>query len=118
MPLMHFADLLGQRASLFRRPNTDRASIVNRALVHEIAVLDHFFDVVGDVRPEIAASQCYLPDRHLGITDAEQHHGLHAVDVLSVKTVELKFDNLQLSVMKALNQGMQFKIKVLVHSSS
>src|ERR1700730_2639701 len=91
---------------------------MNRALVHEIPVLSHFLDIIGDVRSQIAASQRDFSDCHLGITNVEQHYRLHAVDVVYAEAFELKFHNLQQTVMEALDKGIEFKIKVLCHLSS
>jgi hypothetical protein len=43
---------------------------------------------------------------------------LHVVDVVNAEPFELKFDNLKKMTMKAFNQGIQFKIIVLFHSST
>src|SRR6202140_6026622 len=95
MPPEHDAEPVAQITSLFSEPHMDRAAIMDRALLNEIAVVDHLLDVVGDVRSEIAAAQRQLADRHLGVPDVEQHHALHVVDVVDAKPVEFKFDDFE-----------------------
>src|SRR6516162_9497897 len=71
MTLMHRCQAVPQLAPLFGEMNVDRAAVVQRALLHEIAVLDHLLDIVRDVRTEIAAPQCQFADGHFGITNAK-----------------------------------------------
>src|SRR5438105_2766574 len=63
---------------------------MHRALVHEIAILDHLLDVVGGIRADIAAALCQLAHCHLGISNVEQHHALHVVDVVDAEPIELE----------------------------
>src|SRR3546814_14546085 len=51
--LVHGMHLLADIEALGRQPHVDGAAVLRRALLHEIAVLDHLLDVVGDVRAEI-----------------------------------------------------------------
>ena len=43
-----------------------------RAVVREIALLDQFFDVVGNVRAEITTAERQFAHRHLCFADIEQ----------------------------------------------
>ena len=92
--------------------DVDRPAIIYRALLHEIAVLDHLLDVVGDVRPQIVAAQCKLADGDLGIPDVKQHQGLHIVDVVNAAPVELKFDQFEKMAVKPLDQRDDLEIGV------
>src|SRR5436305_1943066 len=89
------------KASISARPS---APVVHRSLLHEIVVLDHLLDVVGDVGAEIAAAQRQFPDRHLGVADVEQHQALHVVDVVHAEPVELELDDLKKMPVKPLDQ--------------
>src|SRR5216684_1275246 len=62
MAAMHDAQLVAQGAPLVGKPDVDRAPVMYRALLHEIVVLYHLLDVVGNVRAEIAAAQRQLSD--------------------------------------------------------
>src|SRR5438105_4210358 len=112
MPPVHDAEPVTQIATLVGEPHVDRAAVVHRALLHEIAVLDHLLDVIGDVRPEIAAAQGQFADRHLGIADVEQHHALHVVDVVDAEPVEFELDDFEEMPVKALDQRDHLKIAV------
>src|SRR3954453_15252043 len=93
VPAVHAAQPVGQGAPLVGQPDMDRAAIVHRAFLHEIAVFDHLLDVVRDVRPEKAAAQFQLAARHLGIADIKQHRALYIVDVVNAEPVELELDD-------------------------
>src|SRR5271157_5596069 len=95
--------------------NVDRAAVVQRALLHEIAVLDHLLDIVRDVRAEIAAPQRQFADGHFGITNAKSHHSLDVVDVVYPESVELELYQFQELTVKALDERNDFEISV--HSS-
>src|ERR1700722_3221087 len=47
--LMHLVDLLVQRQALIRQADAHRAAVMRRTFLHDIAVLEHLLDVVGDV---------------------------------------------------------------------
>src|SRR5579883_2469771 len=79
---MHRDDLLAKFLPLVGQAHADRAAVMERALLHDVARLDHLLHVVGDVRAKIAAAQGQLADRHLEIADVEQNHCLHVVDVM------------------------------------
>ena len=104
VPPMHAAQPIAQGAPLLGQPDMDRAAIVHRAFLHEIAIFDHLLDVVRDVRPEIAAAQCQLADRHLGVPDIKQHHALYIVDVVNAEPVELELDDFEKLPVKPLDQ--------------
>src|SRR6185312_10382759 len=44
--LMHLDDLVAQRLALLGKAHAHRATVMRRALLHEVVVLDHFLDVV------------------------------------------------------------------------
>src|SRR5438132_208484 len=69
MALMHRGQPVAQSDALFGQAYMDRAPVVQRALLRQIPVLDHFFDVVRNVGAEITAPQCELADRHLRVAD-------------------------------------------------
>src|ERR1700752_2573979 len=71
MTLMHCRQAVPQLTSLFGKMNVGRAAVVQRALLHEVAVLDHLLDIVRDVRAEVAAPQRQFADGHFGITNAK-----------------------------------------------
>ena len=112
MPPVHDAEPITQIATLVGEPHVYRAAVVHRALLHEIAVLDHLLDVIGDVRAEIAAAQGQLADRHLGVADVEQHHALHVVDVVDAEPVELELDDFEEMPVKPLDQRDRLKVTV------
>ena len=95
MPFVHGAEPVAQVTPLCGEPHMDRAAVMHRALLHDIAVLDHLLDVVGDVRPEIAAACGQFADRHLGIPDVKQHHPLHVVDVVNAEPIEFELDEFE-----------------------
>src|SRR5271166_4584574 len=112
MTLKHHTHPVAQLRSLFGQTNADRTAVVQRALLHEIAVFDHLLDVVGDVRAEIAAAQRQFADGHLRVSDVEQHHPLDVVDVVDAETFELKLHHLQEVTVQALDQRDYFEIRV------
>src|SRR6266566_7258365 len=85
---------------------------MHRALLNDVASLDHLLDVVGNVRSEIAAAQGQFADRHLGIADVEKHHALHVVDVVDAEPVELELDDFEEMPVKSLDQRNRLKITV------
>src|SRR5579883_3401608 len=102
--LMHRDDLLAKFLPLVGQAHADRAAVMERALLHDVARLDHLLHVVGDVRAKIAAAQGQLADRHLEIADVEQYHCLHVVDVMDALAVELELHHLQELAVQALDQ--------------
>src|SRR5215471_8553086 len=104
VPAMHAGEPVAQGAALVGQLHMDRPAIVHRALLQQIAVLDHLLDVVGDVGAEVAAAQGQLADRHLGIPDIKQHHALHVVDVVDAESVELELDDFKKMPVKPLDQ--------------
>jgi hypothetical protein len=88
---MHRDQAVSQFDPFFGQSNVNRAPIVHRALVHEIFVLHHLLDVIGDVRAEIAPAQREFADCHFGITNIEKHHCLDVVDVVNPEPFQLKF---------------------------
>src|ERR1051325_9783972 len=101
---MHAGQPVAQGAPLICEPDMDRSAVMHRALLHQIAVLDHFLDVVGNVRAEIAAAQRQLADGHLGIPDIKQHHALHVVNVVDAEPVELELNDFEKMSVKPLDQ--------------
>ena len=99
---IHANEAIAQIVSLIGELNADRAEIMNRALRIEVAVFDHLFDVIGDIRPKITASKGQLTDRHLSITDVEQHQCLHVINVVDPEIFELKFYDLKQVTVQAL----------------
>src|SRR6266699_2645608 len=83
---------------------------MHRALLNDIASLDHLLDVVGNVRSEIAAAQGQFAERHLGIADVEKHHALHVVDVVDAEPVEFELDDFEEMSVKPLDQRDHLKI--------
>src|SRR5271169_2970365 len=71
LALKHDAHLVAQPRSLAGQSNADRAAVVQRAFLYQIAVFDHLLDVVGDVRAEITAAQRQFADGHLRISNVE-----------------------------------------------
>src|SRR5438045_2177083 len=61
-PTVHRAQLVAQRAAFLGQPDVDRAAVVHRALLAEIAVFDHLLDVIRDIRAKVAAAQRELAD--------------------------------------------------------
>ena len=55
VPAMHAAQPVAQGAPLLGQPDMDRAAIVHRTFLCQIAVFDHLLDVIGDVGAQIAA---------------------------------------------------------------
>src|ERR1700722_14047295 len=94
MAPMHRRQPVAQSDAPLGQADMDRTPVVQRTLLRQIAVLDHFFDVVRDVRAEIAAPQREFADRHLGVADIEQHHSLDVVDVVNPEPFELELYDL------------------------
>src|SRR6266568_6415606 len=113
---MHDAQLVAQGAPLVGEPDVDRAAVVHRALLHEVVVLDHLLDVVGNVRAQITAPQRQLADGHLGVADVEQHQALHVVDVVDAKPFELQLHDFEKMAVKPLDQRNHLEIPVRHHS--
>src|SRR5271155_3080381 len=91
---MHRDQAVAQPDALLSQADMDRTPGMRRALLRQITVLDPLFDVVRDVRAEIAAPQRQLTDCHLGVADIEQHHSLDVVDVVDPEPFELKLYDL------------------------
>ena len=87
---VHRHEPVAQFAALRGQPDMDRAAVVRRSCLLDIAVFDHFLEVIRDVRAEIAAAQRQLADRHLGVAEVEQHQRLHIVDVANIGAVEFQ----------------------------
>ncbi len=113
MALVHADDLVAQRLPLLGEAHAHRAAVMRRALLHQVVVLDHLLDVVGDVRAQVAAAQRQLADGHLEIADVEQDHGLHVVDVVHALGVELELDHFQELAVQALDERDHVKISGL-----
>src|SRR5215467_528721 len=107
---MHRGQAVSQFDPFFGQPNVNRALIVDRALVSEILVLHHLFDVIGDVRAEIAAAQCEFADCHFGITNIEKHHCLNIVDVVYSDRFQLQLDHLQELAVRTLDERNDFLV--------
>src|SRR5215472_4758334 len=56
MKLMHRRQAFPQSDPLLGEPDVNHASIMQRTLLREIAVLDHLFDIVRNVRAQITAA--------------------------------------------------------------
>src|SRR5437763_9319444 len=110
MAPMHCSQAVAQPDPLFGQADMDRTPVVQRALLRQIAVLDHLFDVVRDVRAEVAAPQRQLPDRHLGVTDVEQHHSLNVVDVVDPEPFELELYDLEKMAVEPLDERNHLQI--------
>ena len=78
--------------------------------MREIALLDQFFDVVGNVGAEITAAECQFAYRHLRIADIEQHHSLDIVDIVDAKPFELELDDLEKMAMQTFDERNYVKI--------
>src|SRR6516164_1443353 len=113
VPLMHRTQLVAQLRPLFSQMNVDRTTVVGRALLREIPVLDHLFDVVRDVRAEIAAPQGQLAYGHLGIADIKQHHPLDIVDVMNPEPFQFELHYLQKMTVQAFDERNHFEISVV-----
>src|SRR5215467_9272492 len=66
--------------------NRDRRS----SELGEIAVLDHLFDIVRNVRAQITAAEGELTDAHLRFADIKQHQSLEMIDVVNAKPFQLE----------------------------
>src|SRR3546814_4671335 len=73
----------------------ERPAVVRRALLDEIAVLDHLLHVVGDVRAEVVAALGELADGELLLADVEQDQRLDVVQVADALAVEVGLDDLE-----------------------
>src|SRR5215469_13841995 len=114
--LVHRGEPVAQSYALFRQAHTDRPPVVQGTLLRQIAVFDHLFDVVRDIRAEIAAPQCKLADRHFRFADVEQHHSLDIVDVVDAEPLEFELYDFQEMTMQSLDQRNHLEISS-VHPS-
>jgi hypothetical protein len=110
MALVHLVQPVAQLGALLGQPHMDRAEVVHRALLLQIAVLDHLLDAVRHVRAEIAAAQDQLADRHFRIADVEQHQTLNVVDVVDAKPVELQLHDFEKLAVETLDERNRFKV--------
>src|SRR3546814_12436314 len=88
----------------------ERPAVVRRALLDEIAVLDHLLHVVGDVGAEAVAALGELADGELLLADVEQDQRLDVVQVADALAVEVGLDDLEALAVEPLDQPAEFEI--------
>lgn len=98
------ADLVDDLQRLVGQGDADRAAVVRRALLLEIAHLGELLDVVGDVRALIVASLDEVADGDVLVADVGQQQGLYAVDVADAEPVQFGAQQIEESPVQALNQ--------------
>src|SRR5581483_11088916 len=82
-------------------------------LLLEIAVLDLFPDVVGDVRAQVIAPAGQLADRVFVLADIEEDEALDVVQILDPELLQLVLQYLQELAVQTLGQTNGLEIRLL-----
>ena len=75
------------------QPIVGRAAIVKRSFLRELAVFDHFLEIVRHIRAEIATAQRQLAGGRLGIANIEQYRPLCIVDVVNTESIQIELNH-------------------------
>ena len=86
------------------------APVVGRALLEQIAVLDHLLDVVGYVRAQVIAALGEFAHRQLLLADIEEDQGLNVVEVTNAQAVQLGLDHFKALAVQTLDQRYSFDV--------
>lgn len=104
MPVIQRGHRLADRPPLFGNLDPDGASIMGRAFLQKIIVLNHFLDVIADIGPLVITTVCQFADRQLFVANMGQNEALNVIDIFNTQPIEFGFHDFKKLAMKSLDE--------------